>query len=264
MKHVVCLSLLLSFFLMPCFAEREKEVHVKKMRGEYTITTDMDISPKAAAEKALYDAKQKALKKVCGEQLKSWDMLTSGAEGENFNSVNMIQVDGEIIDFEVVDHGSDKNPARDNEIIFWCVIDAIVKKGIEPDPDFDVVVRGIRGSYQAEEELTFSILSSRDAYLKVFIFENEELGYRLYPNDNEQNVKITANEECRFPTNRRSVYELYTEKDIETDILVFVLTKSERPFMEETTSRREIERWMAKIPNDQKFVSYKSINILKK
>jgi len=127
-----------------------------------------------------------------------------------------------------------------------------------------VTIKGVRGSYQAEEELTFSIISSRDAYLKVFIFENEELGYRLYPNDKEQAFKMNANQEYQYPTNKRAFYELYTDKEIETDRLVFVLTKTECPFMEETTSRRQIEQWIANIKNDQKFVTYKSINILKR
>jgi hypothetical protein len=264
MKRLICISLLLYFFLTPAFSEREKEVHVKKIRGEYSITTDMDITPKAAAQMALNDAKHKAMVKVCGERLNSWDMIESGSNGESFNSVNMIQVDGDIVDYEILEEGHITNPAREKEITFYCVINATVKKGIEPDPDFTVSVRGIKASYQADDEITFSILSSRDAYLKVFIFENEELGYKLYPNEFETSFKITANQECKFPSNRRSVYTVYTDKEIETDRLVFVLTKSERPFINETTSRKEIESWMAQISNDQKFVYYTSINILKR
>lgn len=264
MKRFLCISILLNLFLMSVFSEHEKEVRVKKIRGEYTITTDMDISPKAAANLALEDAKRKALAHVCGEKINSWDMVEVGSQGESFNSINMIQVDGEIVDFEVQEEGSQQNPQRKKEWIFYCVINATVKKGIEPDPDFTVTIKGLRGSYRAEEELTFSILSSRDGYLKVFIFENEELGYRLYPNENEPSFKLTANEQYSFPSTRRSIYEVYTEKEIETDRLVFIVTKSERPFNNETTSRKEIESWMARIPNDQKFVHYSSINILKK
>lgn len=263
MKRLIC-SLLFSFFLMSVYAEHEKEVHVNKIRGEYSITTDMDISTKAAAQLALEDAKRKALIKVCGEKLNAWDMVESGSNGESFNSINMIQVDGEIIDYKILEEGYIPNPAREKELNFYCVINAVVKKGIDPDPDFEAYVRGIRSSYRAEENLTFSVLSSRDAYLKVFIFENEELGYRLYPNENEEIFKLIANKEYNFPSNNKSYYELYTDKEIETDRLVFVLTKSERPFNNETTSRKEIETWMAKIPNDQKFVYYTSINILKR
>jgi hypothetical protein len=42
---------------------------------------------------------------------------------------------------------------------------------------------------------------------------------------------------------------------------VFVFTKTERPFNEEETSRAEIETWMAKIPNDQKYIHYALIEI---
>jgi len=263
-KRIYLIHLLCVLFLMPCFAEHEKEVHVKKIRGEYSFTTDMDVSTKTAAYKALEDAKRKAIEKVCSQKVKSWDISESGSQGESFNSVNMVQMDGDIVECEIVEEGHQTNPNREKEITFYCVINATVKKGIEPDPDFTVAIRGLKASYQADDEITFTVLSSRDAYLKVFIFENEELGYRLYPNDLEQSFKITANQECTFPSNKRSVYTVYTDKEIETDRLVFVLTKTERPFLNETTSRKEIEEWMAKISNDQKFLYYASINILKK
>ncbi len=228
------------------------------------MTIEMDISPKTAMQYALEDAKKKALVEVCGEKMNAWDMVESSSAGESFNSLNMIQIDGEIVDYDVLEQNHMVNPVRKSEIIYYCIINAHIKKGIEPDPDFVASIKGIKASYQAEEELTFSVIAYRDAYVKVFIFENEELGYRLYPNELEQPFKLNANQEYLFPTNKRSSYPVYTDKDIETDRIVFVFTKNERPFYEETTSRKEIESWMAKIPNNQRFVYYTSINILKK
>lgn len=264
MKRIV-LFVLLGFFLMPVYAEHEKEVRVKKIRGECTITTDMDISPKAAALNALNDAKKKAVEKVSSGKVNAWEMVASGAEGESFNSVNMVQVDGTIVDYEVIEEGHEENPVRKKEITFYCVINATVKKGIDPDPDFTVSIKGIKNSYMVDDQgMSFTVLSSKDAYLKIFIFENESVGTRLYPSSSEPSTPIKANQEYKFPMKHNTYYELYTDKDIETDIMVFVLTKSECPFLNEETNRQEIESWMAKIPNDKKFVYYKSINIVNK
>lgn len=265
MRRLISILLFLNFFLVPCFPEHEKEVHVKKIRGEYTITTDMDISPKAAALKALEEAKHKALVKVCGERVNSWDMVESGVGGESFNSVNMVQVDGEIVEYDVIDSGYVTNPARTKEMTFYYVINATVKKGLDPDPDFTASFKGIRGSYIVDDTgMSFTVLSSKDAFLKVFIFENEEVGTILYPNEFESAYKLQANQEYTFPNKKNNYYELYTDKEIETDIMVFVLTKTERPFLKTETSRKEIEAWLARIPNNEKFVHYTSINIVKK
>lgn len=264
MKRIV-LFVLLGFFLMPVYAEHEKEVRVKKIRGEYYMTTDMDVSMKMAQQSAQENAKRNALVKVCGEQMNAWDMVSSGAEGENYNSVNMVQVNGEIIDFEVVEEGHSQNPAREKEMMFYCIANVTVKKGIEVDPDFTVDVRGIKNSYMVDDQgMEFTVLSSKDAYLKVFIFENAEVGTKLYPSDIDPSFQLKANQQYTFPGKKNTYYELYTDKSIETDIMVFVLTKTERPFLKEETNRQEIESWIAKIPNDQKFVFYKSINIVNK
>lgn len=262
MKKILLTYFFLNLFLFSVYAEHEKEVHVKNVRGEYFMTSDMDVSMKMAQQSAREDAKHKALVKVCGERVNVWDQVEGSSAGETFNSLSMVQVDGEIVDFDVVKEGYDKNPLRETELMFYCIAHVTVKKGIEPDPDFNATVTGIKTSYIADEQLTFKIKAYRDAYLKVFIFENAELGYRLYPNEFEKPFKLTAGQEYTFPIN--SDYPVYTDKELETDRLVFIFTKSERPYYDETTSRKEIEMWMARIPNDQKFVYYTSINILKK
>lgn len=264
MKKSVTTLLVLALFLMPCYAEHEKEMHVKKIRGEYYMTTDMDVSLKMAQQSARENAKRNAIVQACGEKISAWDMIESGAEGENFNSVNMVQVDGEILKFEVVEEGHLQNPAREKELLFYCIANVTVKKGVEPDPDFNVDVKGIKNNYMVDDQgMMFTIISSKDAYLKIFIFENAEVGTRLYPSERETSFLLKANQDYTFPTKKNTYYQLYTDKEIETDIMVFVLTKKEYPYLKEETNRYEIESWIAKIPNDQKFVFYKSINIVK-
>ena len=263
MKRLIGISFLICYFLIPCFAEHEKVTRVKKIRGEYHMTVDMDISAKAATQFALEEAQKNALIEVCGSKMNAWDMAESSAAGESFNSLNVIQVDGEIVDYEIVEQGQITNPIREKELIFYCVINASVKKGLEQDPNFKATIKGLKASYVSGAELKFSIVPYREAYVKVFIFESAELGLRISPNAYEEPFKMNPNKEYAFPTNDYSYYPITTDQNIETDRLVFVFTKTEYPYYAETTSRKEIESWIASIPNDQKFVYYTAINILK-
>jgi len=263
MKIRIVLFLLL-FGFTSVMAEQEKEVLVKNVCGEFTITEGFGVSMEEAKLRAREEAKKKALVQVCGEQLNAWDMIESSSAGESFNSLTTVRVDGEIVNFEIKDESWKQNPVRAAELIFTCVANVTVKKGVAPDPNFVVDVKGVRQSYIAEENLTFSVKPYCNCYLKVFIFENAELGYRLYPNSKEQPMLLEKGKTYQFPTNNKGYYELYTDKNMETDRLVFVFTKDERPFYNDITSRSEIEQWMAKIPNDQKYIYYSSINIVGK
>lgn len=255
---------LLLFGIVPMMAEREKEVLKRDVHGEYTITNGSTISMEEAKQLAREDAKKKALVMVCGEQINAWDVVESSAAGESYNSLTTVRVDGEIVDFDIQNEFWKQNPLRESELVFTCIANVTVKKGIDPDPNFVVDVTGVSPSYIAESHLTFSVKPYSDCYLKVFIFENAELGYRLYPNEAEKPMLLEKANVYHFPSNDKGDYELYTDKEIETDRLVFVFTKDERPFYNDVTSRTEIEQWMARIPNDQKYIYYTSINIVKK
>lgn len=255
-------------FLMSCVLlcaiEHEKIISVNKIRGEYTLSSAIDISIKQAEQMARDDAKRQALRQVCGERINSWDMMETSAIGESFNSLNLIQVDGEIVEFDIVEEGYTPNPVKKDEILFYCVANVKVKKGLDPDPDFVANITGIKPSYIAGSSLEFTIIPRQDCYLKVFIFEDASLGYRLYPSTYEKPKLLTKEVPCKFPIGHGIYYDLYTDKDIETNRLVFVFTKKEYPFYEQTTSREEIEHWIASIPNDQKYLYYVSINIVQK
>ena len=59
-----------------------------------------------------------------------------------------------------------------------------------------------------------------------------------------------------FPTIKHYEYSVFksTNNSFETNRLVLVFTKEELPFYMETYSRAEIEKWIALIPNDKKFL----------
>ena len=224
----------------------------------------MDISQKQATEIAKNEAIKKAIEKICGTgNVSIWTNMEGKAAGECFNSLTLIQNNGEVVDIEEIDHNVKKGEIKGN-LIYWWEGNISVKKGVEPDPDFKANVKNLQPFYEAGEELTFTVKPYGDAYLKIFIFENEETGYLLYPNGLEKPFTLTKNTEYTFPTNKRAYYPLFTDKEEETDWLVFVFTKTECPFeKEDTQSRREIEKWIAKLRNDQKFIHYACFKIMK-
>jgi len=262
MKFVYILWILLLPFSV--FAGNEK-IEKVKVRGEYTLLTTADVTFKQAAAEALKDAKRKALEKVCGETINVWDRMSTSSVGESFNSLSLNQINGELIEYKVIKEGHENSTIRDVEIIFYCEIEAKVKKGLTPDPNFTADIEGVKGIYFEGDKIEFKVTPYRDAYLKIFCMENEQLGYRLYPNEIDGTVqKLTANMKHGILEYSDLECAKSTTQKVEVNYLVFVFTKEEYPFYKDVNSWQEIETWMAKIPSDQKYIYYAPIEIREK
>lgn len=247
------------------YAQREKVHSLKNVRGEYSVVfSTSDVTGRQATEYAREDAKRKAIEQVCGSRLSVWDKAEISSAGETFNSLSINQVDGVIVDFTIVDEGNAPSPIRPSETVFYCVANVKVKKGVEPDPNFVAAVEGLRSVYFSGENITFTVLPYRECYLKIFLFEDSQKGYRLYPNDFDMPEQLPAGRKIAFPKNSDFVVNKSSEAETETNRLVFVFTKSERPFYHTTVSHREIEEWIALIPNDEKYTAFSVIDIKEK
>ena len=246
------------------FAQKEKISTLKSVRGEYSVILEYsDVTGREAMQLAREDAKRKAIEKVCGTRINIWDQMESSSAGDVFNSLSINQIDGEIVEFEVKEEGHIQSSTRSSETIFYCIADIKVKKGVDPDPDFYIAVDGLKSVYYAGESLLFSVMPYRDCYMKIFLLEDEKCGYTLYPNAYDRARLLQANK--AFNISDSPYYEFELQKSgtqsKEINRLVFVFTKTERPFNERETSRAEIERWIAKIPNNQKFIHFAIIEI---
>ena len=259
----VVLSILI-FSTCSVYAQNEKMRTVNGVRGEFSVVlAQSDVTGREAAQFAREDAKRKALESVCGTKVSIWDQMEVSSAGDTYNSLSVNSIDGEIVEFEIIDEGFAQSPVRDVETIFYCVANIKVKFGVSADPDFVIAVNGLRGVYYAGDVLTFSVLPYRDCYMKIFLLDTERTGYMLYPNIYDKPQLLPAGETWSIETSK---YEFVLEKspnlDKEVNRLVFVFTKTERPFNQEITSRSEIEKWIASIPNDQKFVYFSVMEIL--
>lgn len=251
-------------FLMPSFARHERTELVKNVRGEYTVTANSQASPLEAKEKAREDAMRKALIQAFGQQINIFDQIETSSAGESFNSMSVLKNNGEIEKFTVVEEGFDRSATRSSEMIFYCVANVLVKEGVAPDPSFTATINGIHSSYINNEYCVFTITPSQNSYLKVFIYENSEVGYYLYPGGNHHGVFLKADTPIQLPKRMDPNIQLYTNKNKETNTIVMLLTKEEYPFNVSNPTRQDIDKFIALIPNDKKYVSYHIIDILKR
>lgn len=248
-----------------CFAQREKVHVLKNVRGEYWITAaTATVTGREAMDFAREDAKRKAIEQVCGSRISVWDQAETSSAGESFNSLSVNQVDGEVVEFEVVEEDFEKSPTRKSELCYYCVAHIKVKQGAAPDPEFRAAIEGLRSMYFVDESLEFTVHPYRDCYLKIFLFEDAQKGYRLYPNDFDQPALLEADRPVQFPQRVDFVVTKTSDRQTETNRLVFVFTKGEYPFYHETASRQEIEKWMAMIPGNEKYIHFAVIDIRKR
>lgn len=263
MKQLV--TVLFLFCFIACFAQKEPEVSLKNVRGEFAVTSNMNITFDEAKEKARENAKAKAIQQVCGQRVNIWDKVEQSSTGETYNSLSIVQTDGIITDFSIKSEDFKKSEVLSTETIFYCVADVKVKK-VALDPNFFANIDGVRSVYVENENLNFTIQPFQDCYVMIFLFENLDKGYLLYPNKKEPSKLLTANQKVFFPLKNGHDWSVTKESNAEkeTNKLVFVFTKQEYKFDSDESDRSEIEKWMMKIPADQKFIYVSTFEIRKK
>lgn len=255
---------LLSLLSYYSYAKEEKIFRIGSVRGEYSVVLSLsDITGREAMQLAREAARKKALEEVCGSKVSIWDQMEISSAGEVFNSLSINQIDGEIVEFTIIDEGHYQSKIRASETIFYCIADVAVKKGLSPDPSFTVSVSGLKSVYYTGEVLQFEILPYSDCYMNIFLLENDKTGYLLYPNMYDKSRVFVTND--RFNIANAPNYEFVMQKSPslkkEINRLVFVFTKQEYTFNRQTTTRQDIEKWIAAIPNNEKYVYFAVIEI---
>lgn len=265
MNRIKFIAIILIVCILPLITQaqtKERVVQVSNIRGEYIMADNSNITPEKAYEKALFDAKHQAvLKAGFGEFVSQWEILLTTAAGQKYNSLETTNMKGEIIEYTIIE----KKSYHDEKgfIVFYYIIDASVKEVASPDPNFTAEVNGVRSTYFQNDKLIFTLTPYRDCYLKVFLFEDAQRGSLCYPNAYDKVKLLKANEEITIPQSVDFVIEKKTSEASEINYLVFVFTKDERPAFYDNQEKNlpEIESWIAKIPNDEKFVIYIPIEI---
>lgn len=229
-----------------------------------------DVSPNQAKQQALNDAKTNALKMAgIGEQINSYQLLFTSQQKNDysqfFSSDIQTEIQGAIQSYTV------KNERvyckNEFEIVSEVTIDAsVIKYETKPDVTFDAVIEGVKGAYNNDENLNFSVKTSQPSYLTVFDITDKE-AFVLYPNVYEKQIPTKPFEYLNFPVANIN-YTLHTDlKDKETNRLIFVFTKTSVPFIKmdknQVTTNENIFSWIYSIMPDQRKVDYKTLLIQK-
>ncbi len=244
--------------------KEERNIQLKSVRGEYSLVLNVsDVTGREAVHLAREQTKRNAIEKACGVKVNIWEQIETSSVGDVLNSLSINQIDGEIVEFNIVEEGCHPSPSRPSEMVFYCIADVVVKKGGTPDPNFTVLVSGIRAMYYSGELLQFEVRPHQDCFMNIFLLENETTGYLLYPNSYDKSRMFRAEETFKIADAPNYEFMLQKNKNLKKEInrLAFVFTKEERRFDANITSRKEIERWMAAIPNDQKYIHFSVIEI---
>jgi hypothetical protein len=205
---------------------------VKNIIGNAFISGD--ISPNQARAQALNDAKINALKSAgIAENINAYQLLLTSQNNNDyrqfFASDIQSEMQGAVQSYSIK---SEKNYCKnDKELICEVVIDAeVIKYNTKPDINFDVNIIGIKGAYNNNEKLTFTINSTEACYLTIFNLADKE-STLLFPNEYEQHFLINSNQKINFPVAKID-YLMNTEvKPQETNRLIFVFTKTKIPFI---------------------------------
>lgn len=241
---------------------------LKGVRCEYTVLLTESFSTEDIWKRLRAGCKEKAVAQVTSEVYKSWSDLVivnseSDAGVESLNSLlnyNTSSREGEIVEFNIVKEGAEQG---DGSITFYCEADVKVKTGIAPDPEFIVPVKGVKSVYFTGDELHFSFEPYKDCHMMLFLIENERTGYMLLPNRYVREQKYIAGHQYNLDENSRSYIEFAKSPDIgiEYNKLIFLFTTRKWAFDRDSGSSKDIVEWIARIPNNEKYIYQQIIEI---
>ena len=260
MKYFIIAGLILFF---ACgYGQKKTEVSAT---GKYEAR---DLTLEQVKNKAIDEAKKNAMAKAgIAENVTVTDFLYTFEDNDKFKEIFQSFVSTETGAEIVVDKVRELN--RDiNEfgnILIEVEIEAtIFKHKKEKDPEFQFRVEGIREFYYNNDGISFSFLPSMEGYLRIFNI-TDDTAFVLYPYSGFENPvyndaagrKFANNTEVQFPVNEH-LDKYYFEIDDPTkgkeyNLLIFVYTKSNIPFLEDETVEN-IMRWIYEIPLDQRAV----------
>ena len=264
---IICLVLTLYHEYPGLCLDREEEiVEIKGIVGEFEILPNSsELSHKECMLKAREDAIKKAIGKVASTTVKVWTSVEASSTGDNFGEVAIISTDGEYADMKIQKEWMEEIEGS-KVVVYKCLADIKVKKGMAPDPNFLASVHDIQDTYSDGDIMRFSLVPTKDCWMNIFLFEEDGSGYLIYPNRLDKSVMLKENTKISFPQKMNfRIVKKYSARDVEKNKLVIVLTKTPRIYAgSPELSGSDIWKWMAMIPNDEKYLSPHTFNIVKK
>lgn len=223
----------LSILLVSFNALAQQHVEIKSVKGVGEIVGR--ISFEEASRTALNNAKLEALRRAgVREHLQAYETLyrseVNNDFSEFFSSGIQSQLQGAVQEYEILSQERKVDSLTNLFLVELTINAKVILYDTEPDLSFSVRVEGIKRVYEEEEELTFSIFSTKDCYLHIFGIADSYSSV-LYPNHLDKPKLIKANQKVDFPLGNTS-YPLFKDgPQPEETKVVFVFTTEPVHFM---------------------------------
>ncbi|MCK9269889.1 MAG: DUF4384 domain-containing protein [Bacteroidales bacterium] len=263
MTKKLTLLLLAAIFMMPALlmAQKPKTVHATGSAISH------DLTPEQTRNKAIEDAKRNALAAAgVAETVSFTDFSYKFGDNtrfqEIFQAISSIETGGEIIVDEILNEKKYFNEFG-NMVVEVEIEATIYRHREKSDPGFVFIVEGIDEVYKNADLLKFQVTPAKPGYLKIFNITDEE-SYLLYPwrdrahpqYSDVQDKLFAAGETVTLPLHAAFSDGYYLEietpdKQQEFNILMFVFTKKDIPFIGEG-SFNNIMKWIYAIPPDER------------
>jgi hypothetical protein len=241
-----CMICLLA--VQPVFADKDvQEIKLIGIKG--VAIGSANESLEHVEHRAINEAKIKALKQAgIEENIASFTDYFKMEDNEKYEDLFttdfLSDIRGAVKDVDVVDtkKSFDEFGQLKIEVVINCTV---VKYLTEKDLTFDAWVEGIGMFYQNETGLLFKIKSSKDTYVKIFLFSQTE-AFQLFPNNYENSYLLKANTEYKFPSETMD-YTLETNKKSEMHRMIMVFMKEDIPYTNDVEYKQIID-WIFSIP----------------
>ncbi|PKP09150.1 MAG: hypothetical protein CVU09_12500 [Bacteroidetes bacterium HGW-Bacteroidetes-4] len=261
---------LLAVFLLSCIAlsiSAQKKITEHKVKAISGVALGGEsFSPEQVKQKAINDAKIKALKEVgIEENINSYtDFFRAETENtmeELFTSDILSQINGTVKNVEVL--SSKPSFTTEGQLKFEVTIKCtVIKYNSARDLAFDAWIEGIKPIYKEGEGLSFTVKPTQPCYVRAFIFTNQS--YVLLPNDYEQSNQLLKLTTYQFPDpNLVDSYEMIIEnKGLRRELnrLVVVLLKEDL-YYTGSVNYKDITDWIMSIPPDERHLESFSFEI---
>jgi hypothetical protein len=274
-KTPLFLSLLLIISgLLPQHLFSQKEIKVTA-RGSYEAR---DLTPEEVKTKAIDEAKKNAMVQAgISENVRVSDFLYTFEDDQKFSEIFQSFVSTETGAEIMVEEVKETNRSFNEfgNILIEVEITAVIYKHEDKkDPALVIKVEGIKEFYLENDPLDFTFTPSKDGYLKIFNVTDES-AFVLYPyNDpaysylkDDPDRIFKKNDRVHFPVNPNMdgyYFGIDKEfKDKEYNLLIFVFTKENIPFMQEVKVNN-IMKWIYQIPLEERVVEQYGVVVKKK
>lgn len=237
----------------------------------YGSYVSRDLTPEQTRQKAMEEAKRDALIKAgVGENISVSDFLYTFEDNEKFREIfqafTSTEAGGEVIIDKIISEDRTFNEFGNMEIKLEVEATVFIHKGKE-DPTLDIKIDGIEEFYKNLGYLQFTVTPSTDGYLKIFNVTGEEVSSLLFPYKDEKqpylsddpSLLLKSMQKTAFPVNKAYADGYFLEisnpdKDKEFNLLIFVFTRENIPFMNDASNMKQIMEWIYSLPVEKRKV----------